>query len=154
MRILLMSDTHGNPSLAVSACDLVEAETVIHLGDGDTDAELLMQILDVPVIGVAGNCDRMRPAPRELLWECGGWSILLTHGDLYGVKGGTSRLEQRAAEVGAQAVFFGHTHIPLVSELPGLLLVNPGSLMSSAHGTCAMVDITPDGIHARLIDLP
>lgn len=155
MRILVISDTHGNFPLALKACDLNEPfDMVIHLGDGGDDAELLVHALDVPVLRVAGNCDIGSPLPRELLWEYEGKKLLLVHGDVYGVKSGLARLEQRGRETGADAVLFGHTHRAIVTDLSGILAVNPGSLMrGSTHTTCAILEISPQGISAVLHDI-
>ncbi len=154
MNILVMSDTHGNSNLALKACQSANADTIIHLGDGGDDADLLSHVMGVCVIAVAGNCDRGYEAPRERLWECAGKRILLTHGDAYGVKGGMGRLEQRGRELGVDAVLYGHTHIPAIHELSGILFVNPGTLVSTSHATCAMLEISDAGISARIFDIP
>ena len=150
-----MSDTHGNSALARKALSLSEpVDAVLHLGDGSADAERLRETPGVPVVNVAGNCDVGGEAPRELLWECAGKKILLTHGDAYGVKSGLDRLEARASEVGADAVLFGHSHRATHIVHPGLLILNPGTLSREArHHSYAVVHVTSDGITARLIDL-
>lgn len=155
MKILVISDTHGNYPLALRAADLAGSiDAVIHLGDGDDDAELLARILDIEVIRVAGNCDSKSSAPRELLWECKGKRLLLAHGDRYGVKAGMSRLEQRGIEIGADAVLFGHTHLATVTALSGILFINPGTLMKSTACTSfAVMEIGPTGITARLQEI-
>lgn len=155
MKFLVISDTHGNYPLAVQASDLAEPfDAVIHLGDGDDDVEILSRILEVKVIQVAGNCDLGSSAPRELLLECEGKRLLLTHGDLYGIKKGVGRLEQRGIESKADAVLFGHTHYPTVADLSGMLFINPGTLMKSDRRTTyATLEVTPAGITARLHDI-
>lgn len=155
MKVLVMSDTHGEVNRAFRAFSLAEpVDAVIHLGDGSADAELLREALDVPVIAVAGNCDPHSPAPREYLWECEGKRILLTHGDAYQVKSGLGRLQQRAEEIGADAVLFGHTHQGLSENKAGLLLVNPGTLSKAAHHrSYAVLTITSDGITSRHYDI-
>jgi len=153
MRILVISDTHGNYPLALRAADLAEPfDAVIHLGDGAEDAALLAQVLEIQVLQVAGNCDLNSDAPRELLWECEGKRILLAHGDLYGVKRWMGGLEKRGLEEDADAVLFGHTHQAIITTRSGILFVNPGTLMrSSLHKSCAVMEIGPSGITARLI---
>jgi putative phosphoesterase len=155
MRILVISDTHGNFPLAFKACEMAETfDILIHLGDGGDDAELLEDALEVPVIHIAGNCDLGSDSPRELLWECEGKKLLLVHGDAYGVKNGLERLEHRAREVGADAVLFGHTHRATITTMSGLLAVNPGTLiLPSQHKTFATLDITLQGIKADLFDI-
>jgi putative phosphoesterase len=155
MRILIISDSHGNSQLALKASDMAEPfNFLIHLGDGGDEATLLGVALDVEVIQLAGNCDVGSNAPRELLWECVGKKLLLVHGDAYGVKSGLERLVNRAREVGADAVLFGHTHRAMITTLSGILVVNPGTLMRAAlHKTFAMLEITPQEITADLYDI-
>lgn len=152
MRILVISDTHGNFPLAHKVCSIAEPFNVlIHLGDGGDDAAQLAYILDKMVIHIAGNCDVGSTSPRELLWECDGKKLLLVHGDAYGVKIGLARLEKRAGEVGADAVLFGHTHCATVTTLSGIPAINPGTLMhSSKHTSYAILEITSSGISANL----
>jgi putative phosphoesterase len=155
MKVLVISDTHGSVNRAFSAFSQAEpVDAVIHLGDGNADAELLRDALDVPVLCIAGNCDIGSSAPRERTWECEGKRILLTHGDAYQVKSGLARLRQRAGEIAADAVLFGHTHLRLCEYHTGILLVNPGTLAQAAfHRSYAILTITPDGITSRHFDI-
>lgn len=155
MRILVVSDTHGNLPLSLKACEMAEPFTmVVHLGDGAEDAALIESACDVKVLHVAGNCDMGSASPRELLWDIEGKKLLLVHGDAYGVKNGLFRLEKRALEAGVDAVLFGHTHRATVTSLSGILAVNPGSLMrGSLHPTFATLEISPQGITAQLHDI-
>lgn len=157
MKVIVISDTHGNFPLALRACEQVESiDAVIHLGDGadGSDAALLEQFLDVDVIRIAGNCDPDSAAPRELIWEYGGKRLLLSHGDRYGVKSGMGKLEQRGLETGADAVLFGHTHCALITTLSGILFVNPGTLIKSGTPTTfAILEISSSGIDACLREI-
>ena len=155
MRVLVISDTHGNFNHAFKAHTNSEpVDVIIHLGDGSADADLLRKALDVPVINVAGNCDPGSNAPRELLWECEGRRFLLTHGDAYQVKSGLARLRQRAHKIRVDAVLFGHTHQSVLEIDAGLLLLNPGSLSNYGHNrSYAVLNIMPEGIAARHYDL-
>jgi len=155
MRILVISDTHGNARLAERALELSEpVECIIHLGDGAGDTEMLTTATEVQLIQVAGNCDYGSNAPRELLWHCEGKNILLAHGDAYGVKSGLGRLMQRANEVKADAVLYGHSHHPLIVTHSGIVFVNPGTLIRTArHKTYALVSVTTEGITAQLHDI-
>ncbi len=155
MRVLVISDTHGDVNRALSAYALAEpVDVIIHLGDGCADASQLCQALGIPVVNVAGNCDLGANAPRELVWECEGKRILLTHGDRYQVKSGLSRLRQRAEEIGVDAVLFGHTHQALLGKQSGLLLVNPGSLASyGLHRSYAVLNIAQEGITVQHFDI-
>lgn len=155
MKLLVISDTHGNFALALKAHSMSEAvDMIVHLGDGASDADLMRELLDTDVTGVAGNCDLGSNAPRELLWKCEGKRILLTHGDAYRVKSGLERLKRRALEVRADLVLFGHSHLATQELQSNILFLNPGTMMSSAaHKSYAIVDVSPDGISASLHDI-
>ena len=155
MRILVMSDSHGNVPLALQACDMAGTfDALFHLGDGGEDADILAHALDVRVVLVAGNCDIGSASPRELLLECEGKKLLMMHGDACGVKSGLGMLEKRAREAGVDAVLFGHTHRATVTTLSGILAVNPGTLARTAQQkSFAILEITPAGISAQLYDI-
>jgi putative phosphoesterase len=155
MRILVMSDSHGNTPLALQACDMAGTfDVLFHLGDGAEDAAILVHALDVKVIHVAGNCDIGSVSPRELLLKCEGKKLLLMHGDTCGVKIGLGMLEKRAREAEVDAVLFGHTHRATVITLSGILAVNPGTLMRTAQQkSFAILEITATGISAQLYNI-
>jgi len=155
MKVLVISDTHGNVQRALAAFTLSgPVDTVIHLGDGSDDVELLRVSLDVPFIHVAGNCDPGSNAPREILWECEGRRILLTHGDQYQVKAGLTRLRQRAVEIGSEVVLFGHTHQAVCDNYRGIILLNPGALTNHVQfRSYAVLEITPEGITPQLYNI-
>jgi len=156
MKVLVMSDTHGNFNPALRAHGLTEpVDAVIHLGDGVEDANLLRSLVDVDVIAVCGNCDHDATVPREMLWECEGKRVFLAHGDAYGVKGGLERLKLRADEVRADIVLFGHSHRATCITTSGILFLNPGTLTrTSTNKTFATLEIVEDCITARLHDIP
>ncbi len=129
-------------------------DVLIHLGDADDDVAMLEYALGISVIHVAGNCDFGSTAPRELVWVSEGKKLLLVHGDAYGVKNGLARLERRGKEAGVDAVLFGHTHQATILPLPGLLAVNPGTLMRGSNTpTFAILEVLPEGITATLHSL-
>lgn len=155
MKVLVISDTHGNVQRALAAFALSgPVDAVIHLGDGSADVELLRVALDVPLIHVAGNCDPGSNAPRELMWECEGRRILLTHGDVYKVKSGLARLCQRAVEIGVEAALFGHTHQAVCDNNRGIILLNPGALANHVQfRSYAVLEITSEGIIPQHYDI-
>jgi putative phosphoesterase len=155
MKLLVISDTHGSANRAFAAhsrCEPVDA--IVHLGDGCGDAELLGEVLDAPVMAVAGNCDVGVAVPRERVWECAGKRILLTHGDLYQVKSGLEKLSLRAVAVGADIALYGHTHVARHELQSGVHLVNPGALANySTRHSYAVVTINADVITCQHFDL-
>ena len=153
MRILLVSDTHGNQAALLRAHEAAgQCDAVIHLGDGEQDASLLEAVDDqIQLFQVAGNCDLGSTAPRELICTFGKVRLLLCHGDRYGVKTGLSRLIERGQSAEVDAVLYGHTHLAQSVEQEGLLLVNPGTLAAPAsYHSYAILEITEAGITATI----
>jgi putative phosphoesterase len=156
VKIVVISDTHGNYPAALRAVELIEGvHAIIHLGDCCDDALPLQTALSRTVIRVPGNCDVGSPLPRELLIRLGAIPFLLCHGDAYGVKGGLSRLAEHATWIGAEVVLFGHTHMPLVHNHGRMLFVNPGALQKgNPSPTFALVTLNHGTATARIISLP
>ncbi len=126
-KIVILSDTHGNLSAIYSVYDiLLESDMVFHLGDHYDDMNELESVLGDKLYRVYGNCDFGRN-PKEISVEVEGVKIFATHGDLYGVKRTATKLIERAKELGANAVFYGHTHCAEIKEIDGITLINPGS---------------------------
>ena len=154
MRILVISDSHGNYAQALKAHERAgEVDHIIHLGDGCEDALFMEQVLEVPVIRVAGNCDLDGRLPNERCLELGTSRFFVTHGNNYQVKSGLSRLKARGAEVAASVVLYGHTHLPAVEALGGVLYVNPGQLKFEGAATCAIVTLDDGAVRAEILRL-
>ena len=157
MRMLLVSDTHGNQTALLKAHEAAgSCDAVIHLGDGAQDTQLLEAVDDqIQLFQVAGNCDLGSTAPRELICTFGKVRLLLCHGDRYGVKTGLSRLIERGHAAEVTAVLYGHTHLAQSVEQDGLLLVNPGTLAAPVpFKSYAILEIAEDGIRATIHPLP
>ena len=79
------------------AAMLEDPDAIVHLGDHVSDAEELSYALDlIDFYMVRGNCDFGAQAPETILTELGGARLFLTHGHLFGVKSGMSRLKLEA----------------------------------------------------------
>jgi len=156
VKIVVISDTHGNYPEAIRAVELVErVDAIVHLGDFCDDILPVESAVGQPVIRVPGNCDAGSSLPRELCLRMGDVPVLLCHGDVYGVKRGVARLAEHANRIGAKVVLFGHTHSPLVLNQDGLLLVNPGALAKAAASpTFAVVTLQDGRASAEIISLP
>jgi len=155
MKILVVSDTHGNYLAPVKILEETGAEMLIHLGDDINDALTLDLFVDVPVIKVPGNCDQGSREPRELLESISDRIIFITHGDLYRVKNGLERLVTKAKELRASIALFGHTHKPTIQRLDGVLLINPGNLMTGSNSkSYAIMTVTHSTVTAEIIHLP
>lgn len=126
MKILVMSDTHGDTFVidqVIKHVGLVEA--VFHCGDSELNSQhISLQSAYV----VRGNCDMDSSFPVEVLTVINGVKVFMTHGHLFQVNSTMMPLSYRAQEVGADIVLFGHTHFLGAELVNQSLFVNPGSL--------------------------
>lgn len=128
MRVLVISDTHGNLKNALAVMDQEKFDLVLHAGDTLNDARRLASIAGVTLCGVTGNCDLPGSGPEEEFLSLEGNKILLTHGHQFGVKGSLQKIYYHALEREAGIVVFGHTHVPVNITERGVMLFNPGSI--------------------------
>lgn len=129
LRFLVFADTHGQWEPMIELYKQYPNDGIIHLGDYIADARMAMGYTDGhPVYQVKGNCDFTSQGLEEQLLELGGVKILMMHGHRYQVKSGYGAALAEAKRQGADAVLFGHTHIPFMEERDGILMMNPGSL--------------------------
>ena len=130
MKILIVSDSHGNHDLVRRAIGQ-EAPIVmlIHAGDVEGDLErILGDKREYEIRAVAGNMDWSDSLEDELCFEVCGHTIFLAHGHRFGVHGGTRRLVERAKKLGADIAIYGHIHVPDYGTEDGVLVINPGSV--------------------------
>lgn len=129
MLIYVVGDTHGHVDGFLNKVEEIgRPDQVFFLGDYLEDLEKIKKVLGVEVVGVKGNGDLSnRDYRNEELLEIKGYKIFLTHGHLYDVNFDISNLYYRGQELGADLVFFGHTHKPLKVEESGITILNPGS---------------------------
>ncbi|HUB03827.1 MAG TPA: metallophosphoesterase family protein [Solirubrobacteraceae bacterium] len=132
MRIALISDTHlprGSRRLPDECVDRLRAvDLILHAGDL-MRLPVLRQLESYgPVVAVYGNVDdrEVRAAlPEVASVDAGAVTIGLVH-DAGPAKGRLARLRRRFPE--ANAVVFGHSHIPLhETSSDGFQIFNPGS---------------------------
>lgn len=156
MRILVVSDSHGDTESLCLAVSRTGPELILHLGDHDSDcAVLYARFPQIPLRRVRGNCDGVsREAERdEFVVE--GKRIFMTHGHRQYVKSGLDSLMTAAGICGADIALFGHTHMPLDAEIDGLRLINPGSI-GTGRKTYAVLEIQHGAIsceHRSIFDL-
>jgi len=137
MKILVLSDSHSSLRFMRKCVERIKPDAIVHLGDCYDDAEALAEAYPhIPLHQVAGNCDRYRcpiHAREMLCYPLGGVMVYMTHGHNQRVKSGIGALTAEARRYGAQAVLYGHTHIPdCHQEEDGLWVLNPGSAGRSA----------------------
>ena len=134
MRLAIISDTHlprGERRIPEAALErLRDADLIVHAGDLMTASVLDdLEALGPPVVAIHGNADddavRARvPASAEI--DASGSRITVVHNG----GPGTGRLARMAKRFPhADAVIFGHSHVPLHETDPatGFQIFNPGS---------------------------
>lgn len=132
LRLAILSDTHlprgdrAIPPACLERCR--EADAILHAGDLiDVEVLELLRSLGPPLHVVHGNVDSLavrRIVPDRLELEVAGVRLGMLHIPGPGV-GRMARL--RAAFPAADAVVFGHTHMPEHAESDGFQIFNPGS---------------------------
>lgn len=128
-KILVISDTHGSEKGIEKLLPLIaENDYVIHLGDGANDMREVRAQYPEKVFVCAGNCDFFSSYPDEGILEAEWLRVLYCHGHKYGVKSGLGALALEAKRQGCEIALYGHTHEALITELDGVLLINPGTL--------------------------
>jgi putative phosphoesterase len=132
MRIAVISDTHmpRGPRRLPDACveRLRAADAILHAGDlMELEVLHMLQALGPPVHAVRGNVDSsalQARLPLQRLLDLGGVKVGMVH-DAGPSAGRLARMRNRFPD--AQAVVFGHSHIPLHEERDGFQIFNPGS---------------------------
>ncbi len=152
-RLLVVADTHGNHNaLLLAVAEAGPIDAIIHLGDELEDIAILERSSSLPVIKIAGNCDIGATAPRDLSRSFAETKTFLTHGDRYNVKAGLAKLQQKALQVEAQLVLYGHTHRAAVEQWSGITFINPGTLTaSSSNPSYAVVTVANGTVSARIV---
>lgn len=148
MRIGLISDTHG--LLRPEALAFLEGcAHLLHAGDIGDPAILDALSRVAPVSAVRGNNDHgawARELPETLAIRLGGTGICLHH----------DRATLARVPEGVRVLVTGHSHRPRVADEAGVLQVNPGSAGRRRFRlplTVAELQLLPDGIEVRLLDL-
>jgi len=156
MKILVFSDTHGNPAFMENALagHLAHGpvDMILHLGDGWRDfAELCRKYPDIPAHAVQGNCDAWSGActlPTQRIVEAGGIRFFLTHGHQYHVKTDTLAAASAAAREKAQVLLYGHTHLQEDRRedtcCGSVRCINPGSAGSGYRPTYGVLETVGD----------
>lgn len=129
MKIIVISDSHGNYNVLK---DIIlshsDAEVILFCGDGNRDIDEVRRVFPEKMfISVKGNCDWYCNNPDVQEITLCGKKIFITHGHIFGVKQGYSRIINHGHSINADIVVFGHTHNQFSSVEGGMLLVNPGS---------------------------
>jgi uncharacterized protein len=163
VRLAIISDTHlprGARRLPDACLErLRAADLILHAGDVATVAVLAeLEALGPPVAAVHGNVDEpelRRRLPDTRVVEAGGARIGMVHD----AGPAARRIERlRRGFPDADAVVFGHSHIPLHETAPdGFQIFNPGSPTDRRRQpvhTMGVAEVSRGRLRLELVDLP
>jgi putative phosphoesterase len=130
--IAIIADTHmpkGKRRLPERCVELLRgADSIVHAGDFFATSVLDELRALCPIVhAVHGNVDEpdlRSTLPAELQLELGGQTLAVLH-DAGPAAGRLARMRHRFP--GADAVVFGHSHLPLHEEEDGFQIFTPGS---------------------------
>jgi putative phosphoesterase len=160
MLVAVISDTHmprGARRLPDAFVERIRpADLLLHAGDFVT-VEVLRELerIGPPLVGVHGNVDTAelrRLLPAERIVRVDDARIAMVH-DAGASAGRLERLRRRFGD-SADAVVFGHSHLPLHERAAGFQIFNPGSpterRRAPAH-TMGLAQVEGSSIEFRLI---
>ena len=160
MKVGIISDTHGQVDLALSAARefiVRRSEAIFHCGDIGSDMVLtemaaIFQTLDIPMYVVLGNCDVVEDwdfYPSDFGVEVlgrfgeiklGGKKIAIVHSD------DANAFLQAAEADQYDYLFSGHTHVRHDKRHKQTRLINPGSAGRGMYPSCAVLDLVNDDL--------
>lgn len=151
MKLLLFSDNHRDrESVRQVIKKHPNMDRYISLGDSEMKEH---ELTALNVFGVKGNYPFEPNFPYDLTFAFEGLRVFFTHGHLYYVKMGLTRILNYALYNNINIVCFGHTHKPLIKELRGVIFINPGCFSKhkygSSHSYC-LLEITQSKIKVEI----
>lgn len=139
MKILVVSDTHGDCSRVIDVFQKLNKESpvdiIVHCGDYAADARELQARLGIHVAWVKGNCDGGFSHTDWSILETEAGNFLITHGHNEQVDFSKQNIYYKALENGCVGAIFGHTHRASYTEMDHIVLMNPGSLTKPRDGS-------------------
>jgi putative phosphoesterase len=132
IRVLVISDTHGDTSSLNEILTKNKYDFLFHLGDFEND---INELSDIKVYKVRGNNDLFSNEPYDRIVEIHNIKFYLTHGHIYKVYDTLDRLYYRALEKKCHIALYGHTHFPHFERQNDLIIFNPGSLTHPRMGS-------------------
>lgn len=176
----LIADTHipdrsrGLHPLVLPTFERAGVTTILHAGDICVPAVLRELEQIAPVLAVRGNRDwfGFHDLPMQSRITVDGVDIGMTHGHaswahyvrdklrflLFGPQSFEHFMNRAVALLpGSEVVVFGHNHEPMVKDVGGVLVVNPGSACCQAlpgrRPTVALLRIEAGKALAEIIEL-
>lgn len=156
-RIAVFSDTHGNRSDMREALQKLSGiDCIIHLGDGVIDGKHVSEEFMIPFYGICGNEDFNVSYPEKLLLRIAFRDFYFMHGHQYEINAYQTKAEWvkhykdfacLARDNGANALFFGHTHDPVLVKYDGIIICNPGDQYIGASTPPSFAEISIDTVN-------
>lgn len=129
MKVLIVSDTHGNHKNLDRILDQAgHIDMFIHLGDVEGGEEYLDAVLDCEKHMVRGNNDFFSDLPKEEEFKIGDNKVFITHGHGYYVSLDPEYIKEEGKARNADIVMYGHTHKPYFDKDAEIIVLNPGSV--------------------------
>ena len=123
MKILLVSDTHGNNEALDKILKIhPDMDLYLHLGDSESTPEMLR-----PFITVRGNCDYFSDAQDSFMISTNVGYLFATHKPQLL---DTKWLEENNIKI----VCHGHTHKRKFEKIGNILYINPGAISFARDG--------------------
>ncbi|MBE6023937.1 MAG: metallophosphoesterase [Cellulosilyticum sp.] len=149
MKVLVISDTHGNienAKMVLERLKSLDVHAVLHCGDYVSDARILQKFYpDLEIHAVYGNCDVGFGGAYSEVVVLEDVPIYMSHGHRYGVKWGDyDEMVIDAIAHDAKIAICGHSHEAYLDEQDGILVMNPGSLTlprDSRYPSYGLLDI-------------
>lgn len=175
MKILVMSDTHGSLKVLKNIekqLNLEQFDAIFHLGDilyhgprnplpEGYDPKGVVQLLkNYKIDYIRGNCDAdvdlkvlgLDGMPRISLEYFGNFSFLLIHGEQFE----ENDLAEFVRDKDIHFLLYGHIHIPMIEEIDGKVVINPGSTSLPKNNTpksLLILEIDEPVVFAKFYDL-
>ena len=149
IKILVVSDSHGNKNDLISLVNETEFNYMFFLGDTLKDVENLKVN---NLIKVRGNWDYDFATKTVEIVEIDNFKFMLLHGVGYGVKQGIGYLIKEAEKEKVNFVCYGHTHTSKLEYVNGIGYLNPGafSYVKGGRKTYAIITIDNKKINAEI----
>ena len=156
MIIGVISDTHGSlHPRVVEVFQEARVEQILHAGDVGGFGVIVTLSRVAAVTAVRGNIDTSGQAmqlPDEITFSVEGVDIYMTH---IGMR--PTLWLPRLRQPKPQVAICGHSHIPLIDEMEGVLFLNPGAGGTQARfgrpQTVAILRVEAGAAKAEIVDL-
>jgi len=126
MKLIVFSDTHGDQTAYKEMRQHEnDFDQVYCLGDSGFSKNFLET---EHITSVRGNYPFSPKNPYDVSEKIGGSWLFFTHGHLYNVKYGLSKLIRKARKLNVDICGFGHTHRLYLEKKDDIILFNPGAL--------------------------